>query len=280
MRKWDKKDIVELMTVCGETAFKYYGKGPVRYKDDRSLVTQADEEIEAFLAESFDRPAEEVFMIGEESSSRRDDAYSRSALERTAWIVDPIDGTAPYSCGMPVWGTSIALMTDGVIREGAIYLPCSGELFITDGPEVFYCRAESPRALSADKLVPMPFKKRPLDDSGVVCLSQRICKDGKIKITNPVQALCSCVYALSYLALGKYLAYMATIKLWDIAGGMAILERGDFKMITLENGPLPMKITDSHYFLESGPRRWMVKGHVIFAPEDETVEFLQSRLTL
>ena len=76
----------------------------VETKPDSTPVTEADrgaeEAIRARLAEV--RPQDAV--LGEEFGSG-------AAGSRRRWIVDPIDGTANYMRGVPVWATLIALQT-------------------------------------------------------------------------------------------------------------------------------------------------------------------------
>lgn len=76
----------------------------VETKPDRSPVTDADRAVEqalkALLAEQ--RPADGI--IGEE--------FGNSGNVDRKWIIDPIDGTANYLRGVPVWATLIALSVD------------------------------------------------------------------------------------------------------------------------------------------------------------------------
>ena len=44
----------------------------------------------------------------------------------TTWIIDPIDGTANYLKGIPMWTTLIALAVDGVPRVGVASQPALG----------------------------------------------------------------------------------------------------------------------------------------------------------
>ena len=39
------------------------------------------------------------------------------------WIIDPVDGTRPFICGIPVWGTLIGVMLDGVAKLGIMSQP-------------------------------------------------------------------------------------------------------------------------------------------------------------
>ncbi len=61
------------------------------------------------------------------------------AIETThdfEWIIDPIDGTANYTRGLPTWCCSIAVRHNGTMRAGCVYVPVLGESFTAtiDGP--------------------------------------------------------------------------------------------------------------------------------------------------
>ena len=84
----------------------------VEAKPDRTPVTDADKAVEGKLRELLKlyRPTDEV--IGEEMDKTGDSNRS--------WIIDPIDGTANYLRGVPIWGTLIALRVDGEITTSII----------------------------------------------------------------------------------------------------------------------------------------------------------------
>ncbi|MFY9713973.1 MAG: inositol monophosphatase family protein, partial [Microbacterium sp.] len=42
------------------------------------------------------------------------------------WIIDPIDGTANFLRGVPLWGTMISLAMDGVPHVGVVSMPAFG----------------------------------------------------------------------------------------------------------------------------------------------------------
>ena len=76
----------------------------VETKPDRSPVTDADKATEAAIKDilNTERPADGI--IGEE--------FGNSGSVDRKWIIDPIDGTANYLRGVPVWATLIALSID------------------------------------------------------------------------------------------------------------------------------------------------------------------------
>ena len=90
----------------------------VETKPDRTPVTDADKAVEGKLRELLRlyRPTDEV--IGEEMDKTGDSNRS--------WIIDPIDGTANYLRGVPIWGTLIALRVDGEITTSIISAPALG----------------------------------------------------------------------------------------------------------------------------------------------------------
>jgi len=90
----------------------------VRTKSDASPVTEADLATEQAIRGmlSRDRPADGV--LGEEFGTSGDTARQ--------WIIDPIDGTANYLKGIPMWTTLIALAIDGVPRVGVASQPAIG----------------------------------------------------------------------------------------------------------------------------------------------------------
>ena len=92
----------------------------VTMKPDMTHVTDADRAVEAAIRGGLADSRPDDSVLGEEFGS--DDA---SASNRQ-WIVDPIDGTANYVRGIPVWATLIALAVDGVPVVGVVSSPALG----------------------------------------------------------------------------------------------------------------------------------------------------------
>jgi histidinol-phosphatase len=90
----------------------------VESKPDRTPVTDADRAVEREIRDRLAaaRPADAI--LGEE--------YGSAGDARRQWIIDPIDGTANYLRGVPVWATLIALVVDGVPVVGVVSSPALG----------------------------------------------------------------------------------------------------------------------------------------------------------
>ena len=89
-------------------------------KPDRTPVTDADEAVERIIRSGIQasRPGDSIF--GEELGS---DSKNSGPQPGRQWIIDPIDGTAGFLRGLPVWGTLIALAIDGTPVLGVVSAP-------------------------------------------------------------------------------------------------------------------------------------------------------------
>ena len=84
-------------------------------KADHSHVTDADQAVERAIRAAIAEERPDDGILGEE--------YGTEGDTRRQWIIDPIDGTANYLRGVPVWGTLIALAIDGVPVVGVVSAP-------------------------------------------------------------------------------------------------------------------------------------------------------------
>lgn len=87
-------------------------------KPDSSYVTDADRSVEERLRAIIARHRPEDAVIGEE--------FEDSGSGSKTWIIDPIDGTANYLRGIPIWASLIALRVDGVITTSVVSAPAMG----------------------------------------------------------------------------------------------------------------------------------------------------------
>lgn len=85
----------------------------IEVKPDRSFVTAFDLEIEQRLREKIEARYPSHGILGEEGEPTAIDA-------ELVWVLDPIDGTAPFIAGVPVYGTLISLTLDGAPIIGII----------------------------------------------------------------------------------------------------------------------------------------------------------------
>ena len=91
----------------------------VTTKADRTPVTDADRSVERSIREGLEaaRPHDSIF--GEE--------YGTEGDSTRQWIIDPIDGTANFMRGVPIWGTLISLAIDRKPVVGVVSAPAIGK---------------------------------------------------------------------------------------------------------------------------------------------------------
>ncbi|MBX9471240.1 inositol monophosphatase family protein [Microcella sp.] len=95
----------------------------VTSKPDRTPVTDADRAVEEAIRDRLAAERSADGILGEEFGTS---AGAGSGTHRQ-WIIDPIDGTANFLRGVPIWGTLIALAIDTVPVLGVVSAPALGQ---------------------------------------------------------------------------------------------------------------------------------------------------------
>jgi histidinol-phosphatase len=94
----------------------------VTEKPDLSPVTDADTAVEKAIRATLGRTRPRDSVFGEEFGAT--DAPAGPGHRR--WVIDPIDGTANYVRGVPIWATLIALMEGDQVVVGLVSAPALG----------------------------------------------------------------------------------------------------------------------------------------------------------
>jgi len=104
--------------------FRNLSPGDVQMKSGPlDLVTTADEQAEARLAAGLTRLFPGCIVVGEEAASRDPGLLAAIAGAEHCFVVDPIDGTANFCAGLPLFGTMVAVVRRGVVAAAVIYDP-------------------------------------------------------------------------------------------------------------------------------------------------------------
>lgn len=90
--------------------------GHLTLKGDRDMATEVDYAVENELREFLGKETPDIGFLGEENGGV-------SATHATAWVLDPVDGTANFIHGLPLYAVSLALVEDGIPILGAVFLP-------------------------------------------------------------------------------------------------------------------------------------------------------------
>jgi len=95
----------------------------VERKGDASPVTEADRAAEEAMRRILKAEVPRDAVIGEEFAAT-------TGSSGRSWVLDPIDGTAGFLVGRPIFGTLIALVVEGWPVLGVIDQPILGERWV------------------------------------------------------------------------------------------------------------------------------------------------------
>ena len=94
----------------------------VETKADNTPVTRADHEAEEMIRATVQKRFPTHSILGEEGG------IHEGSDKRYRWIIDPIDGTKSFICGVPLYGVLIGVEVDGRPQVGVCYMPALDEL--------------------------------------------------------------------------------------------------------------------------------------------------------
>ncbi len=194
---------------AGHIAMQHFRKVEVERKKDKSFVTDADREVEAFLKEEIHRLYPDHGFFGEESGH-----YGMDNAEYV-WAIDPIDGTAPFVYEMPVWGVSVGLIHESRLILGYVYLPVIEELYwaVEDGP-----------AYVNDQVIHVS-EDREMKRGSAIVSSSALFRNFDIFFEGRALAFGSAAANICFAAKGKiHGGIQETVRLYDIAASAVILK--------------------------------------------------------
>jgi 3'(2'), 5'-bisphosphate nucleotidase len=119
--------VIAIARAAGREIMGIYRQGfTVKFKDDRSPLTEADLAAQQVIAAALARLTPDVPMLGEESAPEEIAArHSWPAL----WLVDPLDGTREFVRRNGEFTVNIALVHQHQPVLGVLHAPASGALY-------------------------------------------------------------------------------------------------------------------------------------------------------
>ena len=225
------------------------------------------------------------YHIGEESIRKKNDGYIAKALKGDCWIIDPIDGTMPYAFGLSTWGISLAFAERGVITEGAMFLPHSGTLVITEEGVAYRGEFGCDPAKWTEKigmeLEPITLPSYTENERGIISISQDSAKYGRLLSIDGVQSVGSCVYSVVQFLLGRYRGMLTHVKLWDIAAGIALLAICNAVILGPDGVPITPVVADMPFELNDKQGNLLgMHGQITVAATEQECRRLMSISTL
>lgn len=104
--------------------FRRLAQGAVRTKSGPlDLVTDADEAAERVIEAGLTRLFPGCVVVGEEAAAADPSVMDRLADADLAFVVDPVDGTANFAAGLPLFATMAAAVVKGEVVGAWIHDP-------------------------------------------------------------------------------------------------------------------------------------------------------------
>ncbi len=135
----------ELQMIVSAMREAYLAHGNFSRVSDKApfdQVTDADEAIEAFLLRRIRTHFPQDAVLSEESASH-------TAIRGRTWTVDPIDGTANFCKGLPLYAVQCALFDGGVPVMSAIWFPVFNECYTAIRGQGAYCNGQKLRVMAS-----------------------------------------------------------------------------------------------------------------------------------
>lgn len=113
--------------------FRRLDSSAIRQKAEAiDLVTEADEGAERLIHAEVAKRWPAALFVGEESVAADPSLLDSLDKAELAVIVDPVDGTANFAAGLPLFATMAAVVKGGETVAGIIYDPMGDDWFIAE----------------------------------------------------------------------------------------------------------------------------------------------------
>ena len=167
-------------------------------KGHQDLVSEANKALEEYIRLHITDAFPDDSILGEE------DGFSPEKNDYV-WVIDPIDGTANFVAGIPVWMVVIALVKDFRMIAGFIYDTIQDELYTAYVGEGAWCNDKklsvAPHADITSGSIAVGFSNRSKPDFISKLVKSNV-GEGGVFFSNASGAL-----SFTYVASGKLLGY-------------------------------------------------------------------------
>ena len=233
----------ELALEAGQISLELFGFDiAATWKDDNTPLTAADDAINQMVIDRVKEQFPDHGVLGEEDSYEQD--------RSTIWVVDPIDGTQPFSVGAPLSVFSLALVVDGIPQVGVVYDPFQKRMFTAIKGQGAWLNDEPLKITNAS------------DDLHYIAMASRPAEDLKTngQIIDYLDAegikwfnFRSFIYGGILVAAGTVsAAILGRPKPWDIAANMVILEEAGGKVTNLYGEPAKYNDVQNGFLFSNG----------------------------
>ena len=209
----------QLTKTAGRLALKHFRHTTSKLKGDNTIVTEADREIEDMLRQALTEAFPGDSVLGEERGAI-------TGQSGRAWVLDPIDGTAAYAAGLPVWGVSIGILDRWKPVAGVFYMPLQDEYYQSDGKHATL----NGKPIRVDT-------SQHIDEHSFLCATSEAHRRYEIDFVGKTRIFGSTAAHICYVARGTAVAaVLGRPALWDVAGALPVLQAAGGTLSSLVNG--------------------------------------------
>ncbi|MHA6288847.1 3'(2'),5'-bisphosphate nucleotidase CysQ [Maricaulis sp. CAU 1757] len=208
-----------------------------RGKDDKSPVTDADEQAEEIILAELAKSLPGIPVLAEESFS----AGFRPDTGAAFILVDPVDGTKEFINKNGEFTVNIALIENREPTAGCVFAPARERIFV-GGTSAWAGACKAGNSVTPDTLEPIHTRSRP--DSGMTAVMSRSHADEKTLafadaqgVTERVSAGSSLKFCLVAEGSADVYPRFGPTKEWDTGAGHAVLNAAGGAVLTPEGEP-------------------------------------------
>jgi len=224
---------------AGAVTLRYFETSIAReVKADKSFVTQADTEAEAVILKEIKKHFPGHSILSEESGAE-------TRASEFEWVIDPLDGTANFINGIPLFAVSIAALRCGIPHAAVVYQPVGDSLYAAErGKGATWISSGRPGSARGKG------KRVRVSDGGAehAMISFGPGKKEKKRLNRLLSAteqfvkskryLGSCALELAYVARGGTEGFICLgLNKWDYAAGVLLVEEAGGKITDCSGKP-------------------------------------------
>lgn len=208
------------------------------------IVTDADTASERIILELLKKQFPNHNFISEEVGK------IDNGSEYT-WIIDPLDGTIPYSSGLPIFAVSIGLLRNFQPQLGVVNMPDAGWLFWAEAGKGAYVNGERIKVSSKEDLMKCVVgfdvayigTRRDEIERRLLPLADRV--------RYPLMLGCASANGV-YVARGILDAYLHSAYPWDYAAAFLIVTEAGGKVTDYSGRPIDWSKDRIDFFASNG----------------------------
>ena len=231
--KYSYNDLLAIQEIVRQAANHslavYFACSTADYKDDGSIVTEADLAMQQALTAALGERFPDVHMLGEEVSEAEQTRVIRGDADY--WCLDPVDGTTNFHATVPLFSVSLGLISEGEIVLALVYDPNRDEFFGAIKQQGFWVNSESVQRPKQPKRLGKCIAFVDFKRLGST-LATSLVQDTPFKSQRNIG---TCALEWAWLAAGRVnLLVHGREKIWDYAAGVLLVEEAGGKSETFD----------------------------------------------